>query len=171
MLTAIADGTLEPGDRLLDDELERWLGVSRTPIRQAIAELHTYGLVEIAANRFTKVATRDEAVYAEAKQFLAGLHALAREWSASRLDASTRESVLASLAAARTQLAAHSFEGPGALLDAQGELAKASGNAMLVSAEAPLRVRVNFLRPREVDAYDWDELISQGDELIEALKN
>jgi biotin operon repressor len=66
MLDAIVDGTLEPGERLNDDQLVKWLGVSRTPVREAIAQLHSYGLVEIEANRYTRVAERDESVYAEA---------------------------------------------------------------------------------------------------------
>jgi DNA-binding GntR family transcriptional regulator len=170
MLAAIVDGTLEPGERLNDDELVKWLGVSRTPVREAIAQLHTYGLVEIEANRFTRVAARDDVVYAEAAQFLAGLHTLAREWGTSNLDAATRKSVLASLAAARKLLAAHDLKGPGALLGVQGELARASGNALFVGTEEPLRIRVNFLRPREADAYDWDALVAVADELAAALK-
>ena len=51
LLAAIVDGTLEPGERLNGDELCKWLGVSRTPVREAIAQPHTYGLVEIEANR------------------------------------------------------------------------------------------------------------------------
>jgi DNA-binding GntR family transcriptional regulator len=170
MLAAIVDGTLEPGERLNDDELVKWLGVSRTPVREAIAQLHTYGLVEIEANRFTRVAARDDVVYAEAAQFLAGLHTLAREWGTSNLDAATRKSVLASLVAARKLLAAHDLKGPGALLGVQGELARASGNALFVGTEEPLRIRVNFLRPREADAYDWDALVAVADELAAALK-
>jgi DNA-binding GntR family transcriptional regulator len=170
MLAAIVDGTLEPGERLNDDQLVKWLGVSRTPVREAIAQLQTYGLVEIEANRFTKVASRDDVVYAEAAQFLAGLHTLAREWGTSNLDAATRKSVLASIAAAKKHLAAHDVAGPGALLDVQGELAKASGNALFVGTEQPLRIRVNFLRPREADAYDWNALVAVADELATAVQ-
>jgi len=170
MLAAIVDGTLEPGERLNDDQLVKRLGVSRTPVREAIAQLQTYGLVEIEANRFTKVAARDDVVYAEAAQFLAGLHTLAREWGTNNLEGSTRKNILASLAGARKQLAAHDIAGPGALLDTQGDLAKASGNALFVGTEEPLRIRVNFLRPREVDAYDWDALVAVADELAEAIK-
>ena len=118
MRAAIVDGTLEPVERLNDDQLVKWLGVSRTPVREAIAQLQTYGLVEIEANRFTKVAARD-VVYAEAAQFLAGLHTLAREWGTNNLEGSTRKSILASVAGARRQLAAHDIAGPGALLDAR----------------------------------------------------
>jgi len=169
MLAAIVDGTLEPGERLNDDELVKWLGVSRTPVREAITKLHAYGLVEIEANRFTKVADRDVVAYAEASQFLAGLHALAREWGPSNLNGSARATVLASLSAARKQLVDQAIEGPGALLDVQGELAKASGNTLFASAEEPLRIRVNFLRPREAAAYDWEALVAVADEVTEAL--
>ena len=59
---AIMDGTLEPGERLNDDDLIAWLGVSRTPIREALAELARAGLIEMAPNRYTRVAapTEDE---------------------------------------------------------------------------------------------------------------
>jgi hypothetical protein len=57
------------------------------------------------------------------------------------------------------------------LLDVQGELAKASGNALFVGTEEPLRIRVNFLRPREADSYDWDALVAVADELAEAIKS
>jgi len=55
MLTAIADGTLELGERLNDEDLVAWLGVSRTPVREAIAKLADFGLVEIEANRYTRI--------------------------------------------------------------------------------------------------------------------
>ena len=38
---AIVSGELAPGERLRDPELEAWLGVSRTPIREAIARLES----------------------------------------------------------------------------------------------------------------------------------
>jgi len=62
MLTAISDGTLELGERLNDDDLVAWLGVSRTPVREAIAKLADFGLVEIEANRYTRIIqpTEDE---------------------------------------------------------------------------------------------------------------
>ena len=101
---------------------------------------------------------RDDIVYAEAAQFLAGLHTLAREWGSGNLDAATRKTLLGSIASVKKQLKARDLHGPAALLDVQGEIAKASGNALFVGTEEPLRIRVNFLHPREVDSYDWDAL-------------
>jgi DNA-binding GntR family transcriptional regulator len=170
LLAAIVDGTLEPGERLNDDELCKWLGVSRTPVREAIAQLNTYGLVEIEANRYTRVAARDETVHAEAAQFLAGLHTLARDWSTRNLDTSTRKRLSKLMDAARKQLASRDLAGPGSLMDVQGELAKASGNALLVGTEEPLRIRVNFLRPRDESSYDWDALLATAEELESIIK-
>jgi len=52
---AILDGTLHPGERLNDDDLIGWLGVSRTPIREALAALAKEGLIEMVPNRYTRV--------------------------------------------------------------------------------------------------------------------
>ena len=45
LLDEIRDGGLMPGDRLRETELATRLGVSRTPIREAIRQLEAYGLV------------------------------------------------------------------------------------------------------------------------------
>lgn len=52
----IVSGELEPGEQLRDKELATQLGVSRTPIREALRKLEDEGLVETAANRWTRVA-------------------------------------------------------------------------------------------------------------------
>lgn len=43
---AIEKGQLRPGDRLLETDLARQFGVSRTPIREAIRRLEAEGIVE-----------------------------------------------------------------------------------------------------------------------------
>lgn len=64
LLSAILDGTLLPGERLQDADLVAWLGISRTPIREAIERLADQGLVELSPHRYTRVAvpTRDDCV-------------------------------------------------------------------------------------------------------------
>jgi len=68
LYNGIIDGTLEPGETLLDEKLTAWLGVSRTPVREALMKLADIGLVEMAPNRYTRVApidlrAIDEAIY------------------------------------------------------------------------------------------------------------
>jgi DNA-binding GntR family transcriptional regulator len=52
---AIAEGRLEPGERLKEEELAREFGISRTPIREALLMLQAEGLVAAAANRGASV--------------------------------------------------------------------------------------------------------------------
>ena len=54
---AILHGDLRPGSRLGEVELAERLGVSRTPVREALSRLAAEGLVEIAPNRGARVAT------------------------------------------------------------------------------------------------------------------
>jgi DNA-binding GntR family transcriptional regulator len=49
-------GPLEPGEPISDTELAALLGVSRTPVREALARLAQEGLVETQAGRRTRVA-------------------------------------------------------------------------------------------------------------------
>lgn len=67
---AIMDGTFEPGEVLHDRELQEWLGVSRTPIREALIELARAGLVETSAQRFTRVVTPSDENIRESIQTL-----------------------------------------------------------------------------------------------------
>lgn len=165
MLAAIVDGTLEPGERLNDDQLVSWLSVSRTPVREAIAQLHSWGLVEIEANRYTRVAERDESVYAEAAQLLEGLHDLGAKLAADKLDASTKKALSKSLSAATKQIKSQDPVGTAALLDVRGEITALSGNTLLIAAEKPLRTRVQFLASREPEAHDWKAQAAIADSL------
>jgi DNA-binding GntR family transcriptional regulator len=48
---AIVEGRLEPGRRLKEEELARELGISRTPVREALLMLQAEGLVVATPNR------------------------------------------------------------------------------------------------------------------------
>lgn len=52
---AILEGTLPPGTRLMELQLSAQLGVSRTPVREAIRLLNMEGLVKISVRRGTVV--------------------------------------------------------------------------------------------------------------------
>jgi DNA-binding GntR family transcriptional regulator len=51
----ILDGELRPGEKIVDSELAERLGISRTPVREALRRLEDKGLIETAANRWTRV--------------------------------------------------------------------------------------------------------------------
>ncbi|MGZ4268786.1 MAG: GntR family transcriptional regulator [Solirubrobacteraceae bacterium] len=83
---AIVSGTLAPGEHLHDDELCRWLGLSRTPLREALARLAEDGLVESVPQRYTRVTTLDVRDARHAFPLLAALHGLATELAVPRLE-------------------------------------------------------------------------------------
>ena len=82
---AILDGTLEPGEQLKDAELGEWLGLSRTPIREALARLEEYGLVETKPQSFTRVAPLSARDARDAFTVYAALEALAASLGVPRL--------------------------------------------------------------------------------------
>ncbi|GAA3637256.1 hypothetical protein GCM10022200_20720 [Microbacterium awajiense] len=67
---AIIDGTLPPGERLRDQDLAQRLGVSRTPVREALQRLERAGLVEVAPNRYTRVSASTEKVQRDTLEFV-----------------------------------------------------------------------------------------------------
>lgn len=74
---AIVDGTLHPGERLHDPDLVAWLGVSRTPIREALSRLEQAGLVQTKPGRSTIVSPLDVRETRAAQSVAAAMHELA----------------------------------------------------------------------------------------------
>jgi DNA-binding GntR family transcriptional regulator len=54
---AILSGELMPGERLMENQLAERIGVSRTPIREAIRKLELEGLVEMVPRKGAQVAS------------------------------------------------------------------------------------------------------------------
>lgn len=84
---AIVDGTFQPGEQLKDAELAEWLGVSRTPIREALLRLGTSGLVVAVPGRSTTVSAIDTKAVSDARDVVAAMHALAVSQMAGQLSA------------------------------------------------------------------------------------
>lgn len=74
---AIVDGTFRPGEQLKDGELAGWLGVSRTPVREALLRLGASGLVVALPGRSTTVSAIDIQAVREARDVVAAMHELA----------------------------------------------------------------------------------------------
>jgi len=68
---AIVDGRLRPGDRLRDIELAAHMGISRTPVREALQKLQRIGLVEVSANRYTRVAALTDRARSDMREYAA----------------------------------------------------------------------------------------------------
>lgn len=73
---SILSGELEPGERLMELQLAQQLGVSRTPIREAIRKLELEGFVEMLPRKGAYVADvsiKDILDVLEVRMFLEGL--------------------------------------------------------------------------------------------------
>lgn len=68
---AILEGTLPAGVRLRDVDLAAQLGISRTPVREALQRLEHFGLVEIAVGRYTRVSEPTDGQREETGEFTA----------------------------------------------------------------------------------------------------
>ena len=130
---AIVTGELKPGTLLKDAEVAKHLGLSATPVREALVQLAAEGLVEIEPNRLKRVAPIDHQAMVELLQVQNELWALGYVWGApnigpEQLDQLARISAIHHDAIARADLraavaAAHAFH----LV-----LMEASGNRELV---------------------------------------
>jgi DNA-binding GntR family transcriptional regulator len=73
----IVEGALAPGARIAERQLCESLGVSRTPLREALKVLASEGLVELLPNRGARVARLDERDVEDMFQVMGALEALA----------------------------------------------------------------------------------------------
>lgn len=84
---AIVDGTFAPGEQLRDLDLASWLGVSRTPVREALLRLGEAGLVVARPGRSTVVSELEPRAVREARDVVAAMHEVAVREVAAALSA------------------------------------------------------------------------------------
>jgi DNA-binding transcriptional regulator YhcF (GntR family) len=82
----IAHSQLPAGQRLYEQELAARMGISRTPVRQAIRQLEGEGLVSIRANRETIVTDFTPTDVREIYQFRAAIEGMAAALAAGIAD-------------------------------------------------------------------------------------
>ena len=82
---AILSGELAPGQVLGEEQLGRQLGISRTPVREALVLLRTEGLVETPPNRPAVVRGFDRESLHEIYSLRAVLEGYAARLAAERL--------------------------------------------------------------------------------------
>lgn len=82
----IVRGDLAPGQQLLEADLSDVLGVSRTPLREALKQLASEGLVELRLNRSAIVAPLRRDELTELFEALSGIERCAAELAATRME-------------------------------------------------------------------------------------
>ncbi len=93
---AVIDGRVSPGQRLKEEDLAQQLGISRTPIREALLVLQTEGLLEATPNRGATVRAYDATELEEMYDLRAVLESHAARRAATRVTAAQLEELRAS---------------------------------------------------------------------------
>lgn len=109
---AIVAGELAPGTPVKDVELAARMGLSRTPVREALARLADEGLIETKPHSYTRVTPMDAEAVRDAHAVVQSMHGLATRLAVPRLTAAH----LDAMRAANARFAA-AVDG-GALVDA-----------------------------------------------------
>jgi DNA-binding GntR family transcriptional regulator len=126
-------GKLKPGALLKDAELALKLGLSATPVREALVELAGEGLVEIEPNRRKRVTPIDYQAMVELLEVQHSLWALGYKWGVHRVGPAELKRLRAAHASHTKALRAHDVSGAIAgALAFHRVLMDASGNRELL---------------------------------------
>jgi DNA-binding GntR family transcriptional regulator len=136
---AIVVGTLEPGSLHSEQTIAAKLGLSRTPIREALLQLANEGLVNFVPNRGVRIAALNSEHLAHVLQFRAAIEGC----GASRMAASRDPQLIARLDAELKRQRAIIKAGDRlvwvtANMDFHMVLAASSENTLMIDAFAPL---------------------------------
>ena len=168
----IVRGDLSPGEMLFETELSEALGVSRTPLREALKQLASEGLVELRLNRSAIVAPLRRDELAELFEALSGIERCAAEFAAKRMDASDIER----LEMLQTRIETHRDRGE---LREYFEINQQIHAAIVGFARnTALKAARDLLLPRAERARfqalhvggRWDESVREHQEILAALK-
>lgn len=142
----IVRGTLRPSEKMRDVELADRLGVSRTPVREALQRLEDEGLVQTAPNRWTRVSPLDVADARRLYPIIWSLEALAVRVAGARLDArDLREMAEANDRLARALRRRNAAEASSADRDFHAVLVRGSENPELIRILEDLKVKLRRL--------------------------
>jgi DNA-binding GntR family transcriptional regulator len=168
----IVRGDLAPGEPLLEADLSDALGISRTPLREALKRLASEGLVELRLNRSAIVAPLRVAELAELFEAVSAIERCAAELAATRMS----ERDIERLEALQQRIEWHHDRGE--LRDyfevnqqIHGAIVGLAGNSVLKATHdmlMPRAERARFLALRVRGR--WDESVREHREILAALK-
>ncbi len=168
---AILTGELKPGERLMEIHLANRLGVSRTPIREAIRKLELEGLVTMIPRRGAEVAQITEKSLTDVLEVRRAVDALCVELACDRIS----QEELDELGEACTAFEAATKTGDVKKI-AQADVAlhdiiiKATGNTKLIQlvnnlSEQMYRYRFEYIK----DATQHEKLVEEHKIIYESL--
>ena len=168
----IDSGELAPGTRLNEIELCNTMGVSRTPLREAIRSLATEGLIELQPNRGAIVSIVSQEDVTEILPIMASLEGLGGRLAAMHMD----QSKIAQVRKIHDQMISHYKNNEVAEYFETNRLiheliTEGSGNQTLVDTINSLSAKVRRARfTAQMTKESWAKAVSEHEEMIAALE-
>ncbi|HEX7386720.1 MAG TPA: GntR family transcriptional regulator [Castellaniella sp.] len=168
----VVEGSIAPGTKLNERELCDTLGISRTPLREAIKVLAAEGLVEITPNRGASVYQMSEAEIREMFELMSCLEGFSGLLACQRI---TEEEITEIKAMHYVMLACHAKKDlPGYYKQnslIHDHINQAARNAALRQVYLATNRRLQSLRFRSnFETAKWDKAMGEHSEMIEALE-
>jgi DNA-binding GntR family transcriptional regulator len=168
----IVEGTLPAGAALVETELSAALGISRTPLREALKLLAVEGLVELRPNRSPRVAELRPDAVTELFEAIAAIERAAAELAAARITPAELER----LRRYQAEMEAHHAAGELAPYFALNQrihalIVSCARNTPLREAHEALHARAEIARRRALDSRArWDESVAEHRAILAALE-
>lgn len=170
--TLIIEGVLAPGVKLNEREVCERLGISRTPLREAMKVLASEGLIEIAPNRGAFVSKMSDTEIWETFEMMSGLEALSGELAAERISPAEIAEIKAlheAMIVCRTQNDLPGYYSRNQAI--HNKINAAARNTMLRQIYLSVNRRLQALRFKSnFKEVKWDRAIGEHEEMIKALE-
>jgi len=170
---AILKGDLVPGERLMENTLAEKMGVSRTPIREAIRKLELEGLVTMIPRKGAEVAKITEKDIRDLLEVRATLEALAVRLACERMSDETIEK----LNILKEEFARAAKKKDVNLIirkdvEFHDAIFSSTGNDKLIQIVSNLREQIYRFRVKYIQEMpDYQVLIDEHEEIVENIKN
>ena len=169
---AILRGELKPGERLMEIQLANKLGVSRTPIREAIRKLELEGLVLKVPRKGAEVAEITEKNLRDVLEVRCALEELAVQLACDRIDPERMQQLLDAAAHFRDILGTADITELGEADEAFHDVIfQATDNRRLIQLlnnlrEQMYRYRIEYLKKKEC----YPQLLEEHAAIIQAIR-
>jgi DNA-binding GntR family transcriptional regulator len=169
----IVEGALAPGMKLNERELCETLGISRTPLREAMKVLAAEGLIEISPNRGAFVSRMSNTEIWESFEVMSGLEAMSGELAVLRITPVEIADIKAlhyAMIACRAQNDLPGYYSRNQTI--HNKINEAARNSVLRQTYLSINRRLLALRFKSnFQAGKWDSAIQDHEEMIDALES
>ena len=170
---AILTGELSPGERLMEIKLADKLGVSRTPIREAIRKLELEGLVVNTPRKGAEVANISAEDLRDVLEVRRSLEVLAISLACEKMTEETLELLHENIDAFKHSIDAKATSDIASVdVSFHDIIYKSTGNNRLIQilnniSEQMYRYRFEYIKNKEA----WNRLVEEHMNIYEAIKN